>query len=309
MHSGLKYVKLSVVLAFSLILTVVANSGAIEKTNIKPVNTNKIVTQEKVIKSKNAKKESATEKATEKSTQKAKEKATEKATQKKTKATEKATQKATVKPTEVATEKATKKAKVNKATEPTLAPTEPPTEVITEESTCLVGSGTSAQNATQAPTAPTDAPTEWSQELQDLYDYQLSLGYVFAIDNPDYTYKTDPVVLSEEDRKLACQIVYGEAGGEGFVGCCLVAQCLKDSMVFLGHKSIKEVQKECRYDGWQENYSETAEQAVDFIFNQNKSAIAHRLLFFYATDMCTSEWHESQYHVLTRGNSRFFDMW
>lgn len=201
-------------------------------------------------------------------------------------------------------------------TKPTEPPTEPPTEAPTVPvDTTQIGAvnGELYDGAVLPEDAtyqnPTDPPTEWSQELQDLYDSQYDAGYLVAIDKPDFNYSTLQVNLSDEDRKLACQIVYGEAGGEGFEQCCLVAQCLRDSMLSLGYTSIKDVQKYCKYDGWKENYSKTAEDAVNFVFDQNKSAIAHRVLFFYATNLCTSKWHETQNHVLTIGNSRFFDMW
>lgn len=313
MRNYSKYSKLALVLTFSIAMTVFVQGGSLSK-DISPQIISKTSASEKAVNKSVPRKEKSKENSTEKA--KIKSKATEKPTQKPTskqKATEKPTQKPTSK--QKATEKPTQKpTSEQKATEkptqvPTMVPTEEPSIEISVGGVLTDNTSLSKENATAKPTAPTDPPTEWSQELQDSYDYQLSLGYMFAIDTPDYTYQTGQVTLSEEDFKLACQIVYGEAGGEGLVGCCLVAQCLKDSMVFLNYSSIKDVQKYCQYDGWKENYSETAEQAVNLIFNQNRSAVAHRLLYFYATDLCVSEWHETQYHVLTRGNSRFFDMW
>ena len=237
----------------------------------------------------------ATEKVTEKATVKAAEKATEKAAEK---ATEKATKKTAEKATEAVTEKATKKPAKKITEKITQVPTEPSTEVSTVK--------VSEKKDT---VVPTEKSTQLTEELQNLYNEQYERGYLIPIDNPDYLYSTGQVILCEADKELACQIVMGEAGGEGFEGCCLVAQCLKDSMVFLNYNSIAEVQKKCRYDGFREEYSQTAKDAVEYIFDQNRSAVAHRILFFYATDLCTSEWHESQLYVLTRRNSKFFDMW
>ena len=257
----------------------------------------------------------ATEKATKKATEKVTEKATVKAAEKATeKAAEKATEKATKKTAETTTEKATKKS-VEKATEavtekatkkPAKKITEKITQVPTEPSTEVSTVKVSEKKDT---VVPTEKSTQLTEELQNLYNEQYERGYLIPIDNPDYLYSTGQVILCEADKELACQIVMGEAGGEGFEGCCLVAQCLKDSMVFLNYNSIAEVQKKCRYDGFREEYSQTAKDAVEYIFDQNRSAVAHRILFFYATDLCTSEWHESQLYVLTRRNSKFFDMW
>ena len=230
------------------------------------------------------------------------------------KVTEKTTQKTTQKTTEKATQKAAKKSTQKTAEKATVIPTQVPTEIPTEwdidnETQLFDTENGYYEYATEEFVIATDPPTEWSQELQDKYNEQYDRGYLIAIDNPDYAYSTGQVLLCEADKKLACQIVMGEAGGESFEDCCVVAQCLKDSMVFLRYNSIAEVQKECRYDGFKKEYSQTAQAAVEYIFDQNRSAIAHRVLFFYAADLCQSEWHETQYHVLTRRYARYFDMW
>lgn len=231
-----------------------------------------------------------------------------------------AVEKATEEPTEEATEKSTEEI-TEEVTEPTEAPTEVPTEAPTESETesatmqvVEIASEESMKSLSQDSdseyVAPTEAPTEWSQELQDLYDAQYEAGYLVAIDNPDYSYYPKfQITLSEEDRILACQIVQGEAGGEGYESCCIVAQCLKDTMISLEYSSIKEVQEKCKYDGWSEEYGEDARKAVEYIFDQNQSAIAHRVMFFYATDLCSSEWHETQNYILTVNKTRYFDMW
>lgn len=296
MQSFSKYAKVALVLAFSLVATTIVQSSAINASYI--LNTSETKVYEKTV---DTEKEEYVESATypvKKVTAFENSGMVKKSAKK---ADEKVIQKTVTKPTEAPTEK------------PTQAPTVPTEKKQEkEEAKSVEKSSDSIVLAETEDTTyqnPTDPPTEWSQELQDLYNAQYDAGYLLAIDEPDFNYSTVQVNLSDEDRKLACQIVYGEAGGEGFEQCCLVAQCLKDSMVSLGYTSIKDVQKYCQYDGWKENYSQVAEEAVDFIFSQNKSAVAHRVLFFYATDLCTSKWHETQNHILTIGNSRFFDMW
>lgn len=327
MSSYSKYAKTAMSLVVSLIVALVAEGAAVKDNMLVNVNSEPSGIYEKVEEKKSRslskdkadiKKEKAVEKATEKTVQKATEKATEKPTQKATeKATEKPTEKATQKATEKLTEKSTQKAAVKSTEKATQKATEKATKTSAEKATVSDNKNKASSSDTSAreqlyPLAPTEEATEPEAETvvsAASADAQYDAGYLIPIANPDYAYSTGQVILSDADRKLACQIVYGEAGGEGFEGCCLVAQCLKDSMVFLGYNSIADVQKYCRYDGWQENYSQTAEDAVNYIFDQNKSAVAHRILFFYATNICKSEWHETQNHVLTRGNSKFFDMW
>ena len=338
MISYSKYAKTAVSLAVSLVVALVAEGTAVKDTMLVKVMPSEpsgiyekvaerksesfsknTVSVEKKSSEKTVKRtsEKATEKATQKATEKASEKATQKATEKATekatqKATEKATEKATQKDTEKASEKAAQKATEKSAQKATEKATEKATQKATEKVTEKASFSETKAKAKAKLYA--EAPTEEATYPEKIVtaasaNIQYEAGYLIPVANPDYEYSTGQVTLSDADRKLACQIVYGEAGGEGFEGCCLVAQCLKDSMVFLGYNSMADVQKYCRYDGWQENYSQTAEDAVNYIFDQNRSAVAHRILFFYATNICKSEWHETQNHILTRGNSRFFDMW
>lgn len=294
MQSFSKYAKIALVLACSLVVTTMVQGSAINESYI--LNTSETKIHEKLAYEK-------VEELAELTTYHVKKVTTfeNSGMIKKSsgKANKKVTEKIVIKPTEAPTEK------------PTQSPTVPveTAQTVGEDSNVelICNDVFMVEDATYQ--NPTDPPTEWSQELQDLYDSQYNAGYLLAIDTPDFNYSTVQVNLSDEDKELACQIVYGEAGGEGFEQCCLVAQCLKDSMLSLGYTSIKDVQKYCQYDGWKEDYSQTAADAVDFIFDQNRSAIAHRVLFFYATDLCTSKWHETQNHILTIGNSRFFDMW
>ena len=277
MHRSVKIAKVAVFTVTSLVISMLAQADILSCGEIVevPVKTNVYeVTPKKTAKS-------SVEKPTEKPTQKPTEEITEEVTE----------------PTEAPTEE---------ITEP---PTEAPTEFATMQVVTVISEAVSSDSFDYTAVNPTEPATEWSQELQDLYDAQYNAGYLVAIDNPDYNYYPKlQINLSKEDKILACQIVQGEAGGEGYKSCCVVAQCLKDSMISLGYKSIKEVQEKCKYDGFSKEYSEDALRAVEYIFDQNQSAVAHRVLFFYATDLCTSKWHETQNHILTINKTRYFDM-
>ncbi len=281
--------KLAFVLAISIVLSTVIQTGAF-KGDITVADT-AVVSTEKIV-NKTAKPD------LQKSTKNPKGKSLK---------TAKIPEVPTAEATEIATEPTTEAITELNTEAATVEVTEIPTFSVTIEYDPYNLGGTTGENSNRI--IPTEAPTEWTQELQDCYDQQYELGYLIAIDNPDYSYSTNKIALNEIDRKLACQIVFGEAGGEGFAGMCLVAQCLKDSMNFLGYSSIEEVQTKCKYDGWKENYSAEAEQAVSYIFDQNKSAIAHRVFYFYATNLVSSDWHETQNYILTYNKTRFFDEW
>lgn len=280
-----KIARFAVVMALSLVISMCFQGGIIGQRELLD----------------ETEKESLYEVAPKKTSKSTAEKSTEESTENSTEPTEEITEEVT-EPTEAPTEA------------PTDAPTESPTEFATMQVVTVVPEDVMYLSTTEEGdstfVAPTEAPTEWSQELQDLYDAQYDAGYLVAIDNPDYSYYPElQITLSEEDRILACQIVQGEAGGEGYKSCCIVAQCLKDTMISLKYSSIKEVQEKCKYDGWSKEYGEDAIKAVEYIFDQNQSAIAHRVMFFYATDLCASKWHETQNYIVTVNKTRYFDMW
>lgn len=291
MQCSKKIVRFTTALSLSLVITMFCQGAIMQEGGL----TEAYVTGAyEVAPKKSAKSniESATENATEKSVKKSNKKAIKK-------------EKTTEAPTEVATEALTEAPTEEPTEEATLYPSMTVVEVIPDD---IVAFTTQRLNYSVAQ-PPTEPPTEWTQELQDKYDAQYNAGFLVAIDNPDYTYSTNQVLLSDEDRKLACQIVQGEAGGEGFEACCVVAQCLRDTFLEFNCSSIKEVQTKFKYDGWKEEYSQDAINAVNFIFDQNRSAIAHRVMFFYATNICSSRWHETQKYIVTINKTRVFDMW
>lgn len=240
--------------------------------------------------------------------------ATEKETEK---ATEKATEKETEKTTEKSTEKETKKSDKNsekKATEPeTSAQTDPTAgEAATEGATVSQQVGASSDNGqhTQVYIESTQPLTEEELAIRnESYQQQWDGGYLLAIDSPDSNYKPQQVTLSDSDLQLAYQIVMREIGGEGFVGSSIVAQALRDAMNAEGTNSLTEIVSLYGYSG-PTNYTPTQDviNAVNYIFQQNGSAVQHRVLFFYAT-WSTSEWHESQNFVCQYGCTKFFDRW
>ena len=142
------------------------------------------------------------------------------------------------------------------------------------------------------------------------YEEQWNAGYLVAIDNPDKTYECAKVTLTDEDRNLLERLCYGEFGSGGFIGAALIAQCVKDAMCFDGYPTVESVIKGCHYDGSTEKGTSTAcKQAVSYIFDQNKEAVQHRMMYMYNPNMVYSSFHESQNYILTYQDVRFFDRW
>lgn len=142
------------------------------------------------------------------------------------------------------------------------------------------------------------------------YEEQWNQGYLVAIDNPDKTYECAKVTLTDEDRDLLERLCYGEFGSGGFIGAALIAQSVKDAMCFDGYPTVEAVIKGCHYDGSTEKgTSIECKQAVSYIFDQNKEAVQHRLMYMYNPNMVYSSFHESQNYILTYQDIRFFDRW
>ncbi len=137
-----------------------------------------------------------------------------------------------------------------------------------------------------------------------------STGYLLDIDNPDPNYTSYAIHLSDRDRDLAERIVMGEAGNTGYTGMALVAQCLRDTFVMGGYSDIATViSKHGYYGSTSITPTQTCKDVVNYIFDQGGAAVQHRTLVFYASNYCSSSWHESQEFVCQYGYVRFFDFW
>lgn len=144
-------------------------------------------------------------------------------------------------------------------------------------------------------------------ESNDNSSYISSGNYLLGISNPDYNYNPTPVSLSSYDRSKLERLVMGEAGSMGYNGCALVAQCIRDAMNRSNTNSIDRIISEYQYYGSTSiSPNKNVKDAVSYIFDQNGSAVQHRVLVFYTG---TSSWHETQNFIIGCGNVRFFDLY
>ncbi len=140
-------------------------------------------------------------------------------------------------------------------------------------------------------------------------EYQKSLqgSALLDIENPDTNYKGVSVSLTAEDRDLLERLVMGEAGAEGYEGAALVAQCIRDTMVYKGYSSVASVREGCKYSGSiSKEPNQDVKNAVSFIFDDGGYAVRHKLYYFYAYKWCSSSWHETQPFIIQYGGHRFF---
>lgn len=183
----------------------------------------------------------------------------------------------------------------------------------------LTSAAATTQAATTAPaTKPNTQPTTMEPPVPFAtaaapaepadYQAQWDAGYLLAIDNPDTSYVTTHVTLTDADRDLLERLCMGEFGSGGFIGAALIAQSVKDAMCFDGYTSVADVIKYYRYDGRTDVGTNSAcKQAVRYIFDDNHDAVQHRLLYMYNPYLCTSSFHESQRFILSYQGVRFFD--
>lgn len=132
-------------------------------------------------------------------------------------------------------------------------------------------------------------------------------GFLLGIAEPDTSYTGKSVSVTGDERLILEKLVMGEAGNQGFNGAALVAQCIRDAMVYDGYSSISEVRSALGYTGklqWEPN--QNVIDAVAYIFDQGQSAVQHRILYFYSSN---GGWHETQHFIVELGAHRFFDRW
>ena len=180
---------------------------------------------------------------------------------------------------------------------------------------------TEAETDTEATAADTYEETESSGSSSTGEDSQsdysgsavgapASTGYLVDTDNYDPNYVSYSISLNDADRDMAERIIMGEAGSTGYTGMALVAQCLRDAYATGAYGSIAElIQRNGYYGSTSITPSATCKEVVNYIFDQGGAAVQHRILIFYASNYCSSSWHESQNFVTSYGYVRFFDMW
>lgn len=132
---------------------------------------------------------------------------------------------------------------------------------------------------------------------------------LIAIENPDPNYQGARFSLNATDRETLRHIIMGEAGGEGYLGCCVLAQTIRDNWIRGGYSSAEAVRTGCQYNGWNSGTNTDVEAAIRFVFDEGGNAVQHRLCFMYNPVICRSDWHETQNYILTYGDVRYFDAW
>lgn len=136
----------------------------------------------------------------------------------------------------------------------------------------------------------------------------------YAAKEYDSSYNPPTYQLSDAEIKEVARVVTGEFG-EDKIGMMLIAQCIRDGL-YSGKIKRSELMSlgtaGPRYDAYFSYHGEPYEDAINAvktIFMQGQYVVHHKILYMYATDLCTSEWHETQHFILQHLTTRFFDEW
>ncbi len=170
----------------------------------------------------------------------------------------------------------------------------------------------SADNSSASVDYSADSSSTSDEDYDDYSENTVSAsysaGYLMDIDNPDPNYSGYSVSLSASDRDQVERMLMGEAGSMGYTGMALVAQCIRDTYVNGSYSSMQQLFKQNGYYGSTSiTPSSTAKEVVNYIFDQGGSAVQHSIRVFYASNYCSSAWHEAQDYVCSYGYVRFFD--
>lgn len=123
----------------------------------------------------------------------------------------------------------------------------------------------------------------------------------------DENYRGVAVQLTEQDRDILERLVMGEAGAEGYEGAALVAQAIRDTMVYKGFNSVEEIRIALKYSGSiNKEPNQDVKNAVAFIFDEGGMAVKHTVFYFYAPKLVSSAFHESQLFIIEHKGHRFF---
>ena len=208
-------------------------------------------------------------------------------------------------------------------TEPTTQPEKEKEEETTVEETVATESVEETIDSTESvctyvqevdktvcTTEATESTTEEIKEIQASTandDYANQNGFLISVDKPDKNYSPKLVKLSAYDRNKIERLVMGEAGSLGYTGSALVAQAIRDAMNRSNTTSIDTIISSYRYYAPTcKEPNQTVKDAVSYIFDDNGSAVQHRILCFNNTK---GGWHETQKFIVAYGNVRFYDFW
>ena len=112
--------------------------------------------------------------------------------------------------------------------------------------------------------------------------------------------------LTAAERDTVERVVMAEAGAEPCEGQIAVAQCILNACE-RENKCPNEIVIEYKYTDNRPDPTDEVKAAVSAVFDDGETVTDAEILYFYAPELCDSEWHETQIYVMTIGGHRFFE--
>lgn len=112
--------------------------------------------------------------------------------------------------------------------------------------------------------------------------------------------------LTDAERDLVERVVMTEAGGEGYDGQRLVAQCILNTAEAMDLRPDEVVLAPNQYAAPAREVSQEVMDAVSAVFDDGNMVTDEPIRWFYAPKYVYSAWHESKEFVLEHGGHRFF---
>lgn len=120
---------------------------------------------------------------------------------------------------------------------------------------------------------------------------------------------TPRYALTVSERDIVERVVMAEAGGEGFDGQRLVAQCILNTAEAMDLRPDEVVTAPNQYASPANEASQEVKEAVSAVFDDGDMVTDEPIRWFYAPRYVDSAWHESKRYVLTYQNHKFFAEW
>ena len=117
---------------------------------------------------------------------------------------------------------------------------------------------------------------------------------------------TPRYTLTVSERDIVERVVMAEAGGEGFDGQRLVAQCILNTAEAMDLRPDEVVLAPNQYASPAAEASQEVKEAVSAVFDDGDMVTDEPIRWFYAPKYVYSAWHESKEFVLEHRAHRFF---
>lgn len=111
--------------------------------------------------------------------------------------------------------------------------------------------------------------------------------------------------ITDAERWTLASVITAEAGSEPFAGKVAVAQCILQACEDDGIRPKEALTKYAYSSSRPRPYADALE-AVQAVFDFGHKVSAEPIKYYYAPALVYSEWHESQAHVITINNHKFF---